>query len=430
MSVEISHLANGLTIASDRMDTVESVSLGVWVGVGTRHEPAEANGVAHLLEHMAFKGTARRSAQAIAEEIEAVGGHLNAYTGRETTAYYAKVLADDLPLALDLLADILQNSTFEEEELKRERAVVLQELGQAEDTPDDIIFDYFQEVAYPDQPIGWPVLGRAEIIAGLPRQALFDYLGSRYGARRMVLSAAGRLEHGALVERAAEAFGGLRAESDAGQAPPTYAGGEARFERDLEQLHLLLGFEGFGIEDPDYYAGQVFSTLFGGGMSSRLFQEVREKRGLVYSVFSFLNGQTDSGLFGLYAGTGEAEAGELLPIFCDELGKVAGQPVGEAELARAKAQLKASILMSRERTSARAEALGGGILAHGRPIPPEETVARVEAVGPEDISRVVSRLLASPPSLTLLGPGAGVESYDRLLERLGGPAPRIAAAGA
>lgn len=428
MSVTVSHLSNGLTVASDRMDTVESVSVGVWVGVGTRHEPAEANGVAHLLEHMAFKGTARRSAQAIAEEIEAVGGHLNAYTGRETTAYYAKILADDLPLALDLLADILQHSTFEEEELKRERAVVLQELGQAEDTPDDIVFDYFQEVAYPDQPLGWPVLGRPEIVAALPRQALFDYQGTRYGARRMVLSAAGRLEHERLVELAEAAFGAHRSDSSAEQAPPSYRGGEGRFERDLEQLHLLLGFDGLGIEDPDYYAGQVFSTLFGGGMSSRLFQEVREKRGLVYSVFSFLNGQSDSGLFGVYAGTGEAEAGELLPIVCDELGKVATAPVGEAELQRAKAQLKASVLMSRERTSARAEALGGGILAHGRPIPPEETVARIEAVDSGDVSRVVARLLASQPTLTLLGPAAGVESYDRLLERLGGPAPRVMAA--
>ncbi|SME94585.1 Predicted Zn-dependent peptidase [Tistlia consotensis] len=430
MSVTVTTLPNGLTVASDRMDTVESASIGVWVGVGTRHEPAEANGVAHLLEHMAFKGTSNRSAQAIAEEIEAVGGHLNAYTGRETTAYYAKVLADDLPLALDILSDILQRSTYDEEELKRERAVVLQEIGQAEDTPDDIIFDYFQEVAYPDQPIGWPVLGRPEIVAVLPRQALFDYQQSRYGARRMVLAAAGRLEHERLVELGAAAFGGHRSESVAEQAPPRYAGGEARFERDLEQLHLLLGFEGFGIEDPDYYPGQVFSTLFGGGMSSRLFQEVREKRGLVYSIFSFLQSQSDSGLFGLYAGTGEAEAGELLPIFCDELGKVAGAPVGEAELQRAKAQLKASVLMSRERTSARAEALGGNILAHGRPIPPEEVVAKIEAVGPDDILRLVGRLLSSPPSLTLLGPAAGVESYDRLLERLGGPAPRVAAAGA
>ncbi|MEX0758988.1 MAG: pitrilysin family protein [Tistlia sp.] len=430
MSVTVSHLSNGLTVASDRMDTVESVSVGVWVGVGTRHEPATANGVAHLLEHMAFKGTARRSAQAIAEEIEAVGGHLNAYTGRETTAYYAKILSDDLPLALDLLADILQHSTFEEEELKRERAVVLQELGQAEDTPDDIVFDYFQEVAYPDQPLGWPVLGRAEIIASLPRQALFDYQQTRYGARRMVLSAAGRLEHGRLVELAESAFGAHRAECQAEQTPPSYRGGEGRYERDLEQLHLLLGFDGLGIEDPDYYAGQVFSMLFGGGMSSRLFQEVREKRGLVYSVFSFLNGQSDSGLFGVYAGTGEAEAGELLPIVCDELGKVASAPVGEAELQRAKAQLKASVLMSRERTSARAESLGGGILSHGRPIPPEETVAKIEAVDTGDVSRVVARLLASRPTLTLLGPAAGVESYERLLERLGGPTGRTAVARA
>src|SRR5712671_8195192 len=204
MTTQLSTLANGLRVATDRVDTVDTVSLGIWIDVGTRHEPAEINGVAHFLEHMAFKGTARRSALAIAEEIEAVGGHLNAYTSRESTAYYAKGLKEDLPLALDILSDILQYSTFDCEEIERERAVILQEIGQANDTPDDIIFDYFQERAFPDQAMGRPVLGRPEIIRGLGREAVIAYLRDHYGAARMVLSASGNLDHDRFVALAEE----------------------------------------------------------------------------------------------------------------------------------------------------------------------------------------------------------------------------------
>src|SRR6201982_1435248 len=210
--IRVTRLANGFTIASDRMDAVETVSLGVWVDVGTRHEPAAINGVAHLLEHMAFKGTERRSALAIAEEIEAVGGHLNAYTSRESTAYYAKVLKEDLPLALDILSDILQYSTFDCEEIERERAVILQEIGQANDTPDDIIFDYFQECAYPEQAMGRPVLGRPETIRKMKRETVIDYLRSHYGARRMVLAAAGHLDHDRIASLADDLLGSLPAE--------------------------------------------------------------------------------------------------------------------------------------------------------------------------------------------------------------------------
>src|SRR5919108_894823 len=230
-SVRVTTLPNGFRVATDRMDSVETTSLGVWTGVGTRDEPAEHNGVAHLLEHMAFKGTRRRSARDIVVEIEDVGGFLNAYTGREQTAYYAKVLAEDAPLVVDILADILQNSIFDAEELTRERAVVLQEIGQAEDTPDHIIFDHFQEVAFPDQAMGRPVLGRAEIVRDLPREVIAGYMASRYRAGQMVLAAAGRVDHDELVEMAAKLFEGL----PAGAAPKTesarYAGGDGRLAR-------------------------------------------------------------------------------------------------------------------------------------------------------------------------------------------------------
>src|SRR5712691_10031881 len=305
MTVQQATLANGLRIVTDRIDTVDTASLGLWVDVGTRHEAPEVNGAAHFLEHTAFKGTERRSARAIAEEIEAVGGHLNAYTSRESTAYYAKVLKDDLPLALDILADILLHSSFDPAEFERERAVILQEIGQANDTPDDIIFDHFQERAFPDQAMGRPVLGSPEILRLLSRKAVMTYLRDHYGASRMVLSASGNLDHDRLVELADKLLSAMPAERAISSEPARYVGGEHRQERDLEQLHLVLGFPGLTLGDPDYYAAAVLSTAFGGGMSSRLFQEVREKRGLAYTIHSFTHSFRDGGLFGIYAGTGE-----------------------------------------------------------------------------------------------------------------------------
>ncbi|HYU13573.1 MAG TPA: pitrilysin family protein, partial [Stellaceae bacterium] len=323
MTTEITTLSNGLRVVTDRIDTVDTVSLGLWVDVGTRHEAPQINGVAHFLEHMAFKGTERRSARAIAEEIEAVGGHLNAYTSRESTAYYAKVLKEDLPLALDILADILMHSSFEPTELERERTVILQEIGQANDTPDDIIFDYFQERAFPDQAMGRPVLGSPDIIRRLSRESVMGYLRDHYGAARMVLSAAGNLEHARVVDLAEKLLSEMPAERAVTSEPAQYVGGDRRQERELEQLHLVIGFPGLPLGDPDYYAASVLSTAFGGGMSSRLFQEVREKRGLVYSIHSFAHGYRDGGLFGIYAGTGEEEAAELLPVLCDETMRLA-----------------------------------------------------------------------------------------------------------
>ncbi len=417
MSVQVTTLPGGLTVASDQFNTVESVSLGVWVGVGTRHEPAEANGVAHLLEHMAFKGTDRRSAQDIAEEIEAVGGHLNAYTGREGTAYYAKVLAEDTSLALDIIADILQHSTFEEIELERERAVVLQEIGQALDTPDDIIFDHFQETAYPGQAIGRPVLGRAESVRSMSRDTIRAYLGRYYGGENIVLATAGQIEHGALVGLAEQAFARLPERPRATAEQISYQGGDYREARDLEQVHLLLGFKGVGYLDADYYAASVLATLFGGGMSSRLFQEVRERRGLVYAIYSFTSCYRDGGIFGIYAGTSEEAVGELIPVVCDELVKL-HDGIGGAELARARAQLKASVLMSRESTGARCEQLAQQLHVYGRPIPVAEVVDRIEAVDEAAVVDLAARLYASRPTVAALGPINRMESFDEICGRL------------
>ncbi|MBO0735943.1 MAG: insulinase family protein [Alphaproteobacteria bacterium] len=417
MTTKITTLANGLRIASDPVDTVETVSLGMWIDIGTRHEPPKINGVAHFLEHMAFKGTQRRSARAIAEEIEAVGGHVNAYTSRESTAYYAKVLKDDVPLALDILADILQNSAFDPEELERERAVILQEIGQANDTPDDIIFDQFQERAYPDQAMGRPVLGRPEIIRELDRDAVVSYLREHYSARRMVLAASGNVDHQRLVDLAAKLLSDFPAERSAVTEPARYTGGDRREERDLEQLHIVLGFPGITLGDPDYYAAAVLSTAFGGGMSSRLFQEIREKRGLVYAIHSFVHGYRDGGLFGIYAGTGEQEAAELVPALCEEAISLE-DGLTEIELNRAKAQMKAGLLMSLESTSARCEQLAQHLLIHGAPFDPPEIVRRIEAVDDAAIRRVVDRWRSAPPTLAALGPLSRLEEFARLRERL------------
>jgi len=400
------------------METVETVSLGAWVGVGTRHEPAEINGVAHLLEHMAFKGTERRSARDIAEEIEAVGGHLNAYTSRESTAYYAKVLAEDAPLAVDIIADILQHPTFDEEELVRERAVVLQEIGQALDTPDDSIFDRFQETAYPGQAIGRPVLGTSEIVAAIDRATLQGYMNRHYGTDSMVLAAAGKIEHERFLALVGEAFDSLVRDGTGKPEPASYQGGDYREARELEQVHVLLGFESVSYLDKDYYTTSVLSTLFGGGMSSRLFQEVRERRGLVYSIYSFHSSYHDGGLFGIYAGTGEDEVEELIPVVCDELSKLSAQ-VAEEEVARARTQLKASLLMSLEHSGARCEQLAQQILVYGRPLAVEEIVGRIEAVDLAGVRRMADRLAASRPTLASLGPVGRVESFDRVVARFG-----------
>jgi predicted Zn-dependent peptidase len=417
MSIRTTTLENGLRVVSDPMAAVESVSLGVWVGVGTRYEKPEMNGVSHLLEHMAFKGTKRRSALAIAEEIEAVGGHINAYTTRESTAYYVRVLKEDVALGVDLIADILQNSTMETEELERERTVILQEIHQANDSPDDVVFDNFQEAAYPDQPMGRQVLGDANIVGSMGRDIIMDYMDNHYNANTMVLSAAGSIDHDELVTLARDSFSDLPKGEQASREPANYTGGQSIIARELEQAHLLLGFEGVDYEDPDFYSAAVLSTLFGGGMSSRLFQEIREKRGLVYSIYSFVPSYSDSGLFGIYAGTGEEETQELIPLVCDEIKKIC-DGVGADELTRARAQIKASILMGLESSSSRCEQLARQMMVFGRPLPTEEVVANIESVDRDAILNTAQRIFSSPLTVAALGPISKLESFEEIVHRL------------
>ncbi len=403
MSIETTTLANGLRVVTDRMTTVETATVGAWVDVGARDEAPGINGISHLLEHMAFKGTKRRSAYDIAVEIEAVGGHLNAYTSRENTAYYAKILKDDIPLAVDMIADILQNSTMDPEELERERAVIIQEIHQAHDTPDDIVFDYFQESAYPDQAMGRPVLGSAKLVQSMQRDTVLDYMKGHYSGSRMIFAAAGNLEHEQIVRLAEQAFSNLPEATEMTRNRPGYSGGEFRDDRDLEQVHLVLGVDGVSYLDEDFYTASVLTALFGGGMSSRLFQEIREKRGLVYSIYSFLSSYSDGGLFGVYAGTGAGQVAELLPLITDEMMKLT-DGISEDEIARARSQLKASILMSLESTSSRCEQLARQIHIYGRPVSVEETVEQIDAVNEAALKRIAQRFLGGATTLSAVGP--------------------------
>jgi predicted Zn-dependent peptidase len=419
VSVRSDTLPNGLTVISAAMAELETASVGVWVDAGARHESAEVNGVAHMLEHMAFKGTERRSALDIAEEIEAVGGHLNAHTSREHTAYYARVLKEDVALAVDILADILQHSVFDEEELAREREVVVQEIHQASDTPDDIVFDHLQEIAFPGQSLGRPILGTAELVKGFRRETLAGYMAEHYRAPRMVLAAAGRVEHEELVSLARGAFAEVGPDSREKPEAGRYRGGDYREQRDLEQVHLTFGFQGVAFEDPDFYPLQVLSTVLGGGMSSRLFQEVREKRGLAYSVFAFSASYVDSGLFGIYAGCGENQVEELVPVICDVVGEVA-RDTNDSETSRARAQLKAGLMMSLESSASRCEQLGRQMQVYGRPIPPAEMIERIDAVDAAAVRAAAARVAGSHAlSLAVIGPIARLESYDRVAARFG-----------
>jgi predicted Zn-dependent peptidase len=416
-SVRVTRLPSGLLVASETMSRVESVSIGAYVHAGTRNETAPENGASHFLEHMAFKGTARRDAAAIAREIEDVGGQINAYTAREQTAYYCKVLKEDTALAADIIGDILCHSTLIPEELERERGVILQEIGQANDTPDDIVFDHFQHACYPDQAMGRPTLGTEEIIEKMPRDVLSNYMTRHYGPSRMVVAAAGAVEHEQLLSLVNAHFGDLPTVTPHEPEAALYAGSEYREERDLDQVHIVLGFPSATYSDPDHYPTQLLSTLLGGGMSSRLFQEIREKRGLVYSIYSFASPYHDTGVFALYAGTGEEQVAELVPVAVEELRRVQ-LDVTVDELNRAKAQLRASLLMSLESTGSRCEQIARQLQVHGRVIPTEETKARIAAVTVEDIQRAAARLFKGRPTLAALGPIAKVPTLADIAEKL------------
>ena len=416
MTPQLHTLSNGFRIVTERMPGLQSASIGVWVAAGGRDERPEQNGIAHFLEHMAFKGTKTRSPVQIAEAIEDVGGYMNAYTSREVTAYYARVLGQDVPLGLDVIADILRNSTLDARELEVERGVILSEIGQALDTPDDVIFDWLQEQAYPEQPLGRTILGPAERVKGFSRDDLSGFVGEHYGPGQMILSAAGDVDHDAIVEIAERQFGDMTPVNQQVAGAAKFVGGEVRREKQLEQAHVAIGFESPNYRSEDAYVAQVYAAAMGGGMASRLFQEIREKRGLCYTIFAQAGAYTDTGMTTVYAGTSGDQVGDLARLTIDEM-KRAAEDFTEEETARAKAQMKAGLLMGLEGPSSRAERMARMVQIWGYVPALDHVVERIESVSRDDLRRYAERMaVEAPMALALYGPVAGAPDHAALNE--------------
>lgn len=416
--LRITTLPNGLRIATRQMPGLHSTSLGIWVSAGGRNERIEQNGIAHFLEHMAFKGTRTRTALQIAEAIEDVGGAINAYTSRDTTAYYVRVLEADVDLGFDVISDIVLNPVFDAREIEVERGVILQEIGQSLDTPDDVIFDWLQEAAYPDQAIGRPILGPAERVGSFGRADLAGFVAENYGPGQMIIAAAGAVDHDRVVKLAEAAFGHLTPILQPQREGAVWQGREVRNVKQLEQAHFALALEGPGYLAPDFYAAQIFSAALGGGMSSRLFQKIREERGLCYTIFAQAGFHDDTGMMTIYAGTGAEDVADLARLTVDEV-KRAAEDMTETEVARAKAQLRAGLLMGLESPSAQAERIARVLAIWGRVMDPAEVAERLAAVTLSDVRDHAQRLIAQArPALALYGPVESAPAREELAARL------------
>ncbi len=411
---EIITLKNGLRVGVDEMKEVETVSVGVFVKTGSRNESAKINGISHFLEHMAFKGTKTRTARQIAEEFEGIGGRINAYTSKEKTVYYVKVLKKHAEFAVEFLADILQNSTFDEVELEKERGVILQEIAMTNDTPDDIVFDYFQNAAYPKQALGCSILGPVKNIKKFTRQHFTDYMHKQYNYSNVAIVAAGNISQSDLVNWTEKYFTNLGNKKIKEFESANYVGGEFRKDKKLEQINMVLGFKGFSIADNNYYTAQILAMILGGGMSSRLFQEVRENRGLAYSIYAFNYSHIDSGIFGIYAGTTPEKANELVEATKGQIAKIC-ENITDKELNRVRIQNEASQQMAKESTSGRMQKLGGNILMHNRIITDAEIMQKVLAVGKNDITNLAKEIFfTSKPTFAAIGKVKSMLDYDNI----------------
>ena len=417
MTTRLTTLPNGFRIVTEHMPGLKSASAGVWVMAGGRHETAQQNGIAHFLEHMAFKGTARRTSLQIAEAIEDVGGYINAYTSREMTAYYARVLQADVELALDVIGDIVLNPAFDPKEIEIERGVILQEIGQSLDTPDDIVFDWLQEVSYPDQPFGRTILGPEERVSNFTRADLQGFVGTHYGPGQMILSAAGAVDHDAIVAQATGIFGAMAAKPATTFQPAQFRGLERREVKKLEQVHFAMAFDAPSYRHADVHAAQIYAMVMGGGMSSRLFQKIREERGLCYSIFAQSGAYEDAGQITLYAGTSAADIKSLTQLTVDEL-KRAADDMSYVEVARARAQIKAGMLMGLESPSSRAERIARLLAIYDRVPDIDESVAKIDAVTTADVRRYAGEVIGADAALALYGPVKSAPSLDAIRKAL------------
>ena len=418
MHFEITVIPNGLRVISSERPELETVSVGVWVKTGAACETKEMSGISHFLEHMVFKGTQTRSLEDISDQIENAGGQINAYTAREFTAFYARMLKDDAELALDVIADMLLHPSFPQAELDKERDVVIQEIKQGIDASDEVVFDYMQEQAFPKQGLGSNILGPEENIRRFSRDDLYGYLESHYAAENMVVCAVGNIRHEQLVQYTKARFSELHAKVSFTADKQRYVGGWKTEKREIEQAHIAVGFESFPYYNNKYFAAMLLSNVLGGGTSSRLFREIRDKRGLVYSVYSFANSHTGTGLLGIYAGTSSSEIPVLMPVLCDEIKRICNEKVSAQELQRAQVQMKSAILMGMESSSSVSEVLARQHLIYNRIIPTQEMIEQIENVSAEDILQTAQHIFSARPSYALVGAFDEYMSYDELSNRL------------
>ena len=417
-TIKITKLDNGLTIATEAMSHIHTATLGVWVATGSRHEKPNEHGLSHLIEHMAFKGTARRTARQIAEDVENVGGEINAATSIEFTSYTARVLGETIDTALDVIGDILTNSTFEAGELAKEKNVILQEYAAVQDSPDEIVYDAFMETAFSGQAIGRPILGTPQTLEPLDGAAIRSFMDREYAPEKMVLAASGSVDHDHVVEMGQKLFGAMPKRVATPVEPGLYRGGERRIERKLEQANVVLGLPGLSFKDPGHQATHLFAHVLGGGLTSRLWHEVRETRGLAYSIEAFHWPFSDCGLFGIGAGTGGADLADLFEVALETALK-ATRDIEEIEISRAKAQLKVGLLAALETPGGRIERIARQLLAWGRIIPSQELVDKIEKLTVEDVRHAGKVALAGAPTLAAIGPLKKLPKVDEIAKRLG-----------
>jgi predicted Zn-dependent peptidase len=398
-------LDSGLTLITESVPGARSVAVGVWLKRGSRHEPPDQSGISHFIEHMVFKGTKTRSAQRIAEEVDSIGGHMDAFTAKEYASFHVKVLDEHLPTAVEILGDIVTNPRFDPEEMAREKKVIFEEINMVEDTPDDLVMELFAGAFWPGHPLGRSILGSKRSVGRLRRESLAEFFARVYQPRNIVVAAAGHLDHERASRLVRRHFGSLRARRSPanGRAPSIATRVVTRSKRDLEQVHICLGTRGYPQAHPDRYGCYILNTVLGGSMSSRLFQNIRERRGLVYSISSGVTAYSDSGLFSVYAGTSRESVRQVIDLTLEEIRKLCGETLDEAELRRAKDHLRGSLVLSLEYTGARMSQLAREEIYFGRSFTLDELLSEIEAVTAEDVRRIASELFPGRWAASALG---------------------------